>query len=194
MLLAHAQSPLQSFLSDFKAGQMQGWDETDLRKNLFSRIYGQFHTLGIRFQTSKASLGIEYYTENPEISINPVKTDYPPSEKFDLVILNTEAENPAVGGYSAIWEQPLALALRLRTCVDPTFLPRYLKQSESDLTKFADFRNQHGQSHLQGAVSIILLSYELEEIPQGFKSENPALSTGSQIWLVDKNKVWVSAE
>lgn len=190
MLLSHAQSPLHAFLADFQSGEMQGWDETDLRKNLFSRLYGQFHTLGIRFLASKASLGIGYYTEQPEISINPVKTDYPPSEKFDVVILDTEHSAQPNPAYSAIWEQPLALALRLKTCVDPTFLPRYLKQAESDCEKFAQFRSQHGEGHLRSAVTLILLTFPLETAPEGFQKIDPMLGTGSQIWMVGNKQVW----
>lgn len=184
---------LSDFLTGFQRNPTDTEEATEFHKQLFSALYQQFAEAGVKFEMEKSRLNIQYYPEQPQVSLNPVRTAYPTKEKFDVVVLDTEAPAtaPAEGemNYQVYWQQPLAFVINLQLCTEEELLPKYLKAQQKDLRKMASFQEGNENSAGMVGLSLLLVSTFVEEAPGPVTDWE--LEPGLQAWVVTPDETYL---
>lgn len=160
---------LSDFLTGFQRNPMDAKETTELHKQLFSALYRQFSDAGVTFEMERSKVGMEFQPERKRLQINPVRTAYPPKEKFDIVILDASAATMAGSSttdpYQIYWQQPLLFALNLHLCTEEEQVPKYLKAQQKDLRKMTSYRDGLGNPEKFIGLSLLLVDTYFEEEP-----------------------------
>ncbi len=187
---------LSDFLLGFQRNPMDVQETTELHKQLFSALYRQFSAAGVKYELERSQLGMEFQPERKQVRINPVRTAYPPAEKFDIAILDMggasgeagtasnkgDAAQPVPNTYEVYWQQPLGFALNLHFCLEEDQVPKYLKAQQKDLRKMAAYREQLPHPERFVGISLLLVDAYLEEDPGPEIDFN--LEPGLAAWVV----------
>ncbi len=191
------------FLTGFQRNPIDVQETTELHKQLFSALYREFSVTGVKFELERSRLGMKIQPDRKLVRINPVRTAYPPHEKFDIAILDwgvasptarVEADDfergakpravvlPTPDNYQAYWQQPLCFALNLHLCLREDHVPKYLKSQQEDLRKMAAYREKLPCPDKFIGISLMLVDAYLEKPPG--PEVNFSLEPGLAAWIV----------
>jgi|GEM_PF-3740543 len=184
---------LADFLTGFQRNPSDTEEATEFHKQLFSALYRQFTAVGVKVELEKSNLNIQYYPERSQIRLNPVRTAYPPKEKFDVVVLDTNAEVTPVGegeqNYQLYWQQPPAFVVNLHLCTEEDLLPKYLKAQQKDLRKMGAFQESLDNGTAFCGLSLLLVSTFVEDAPGPVTEWE--LKSGLQAWVVSPEESYL---
>lgn len=182
---------LSDFLTGFQRNPMDALETTELHKQLFSALHRQFSEAGVKFELERSSVGMDFQPERKKIQINPVRTAYPPKEKFDIVVLDTtpatdgkdaEEKETELDTYQVYWQQPLSFALNLHLCLEEDQVEKYLKAQAKDLRKMTGYQEQLPAGNHFTGISLLLVDTFLGDNPG--PEINWELSEGLHAWVV----------
>ena len=173
---------LSDFLTGFQRNPTDVQETTELHKQLFSALYRQFAQVGAIFELDRSSVGMTFQSERKKVRINPVRTAYPPKEKFDVVVLGKEGTTQGEDTYNVYWQQPVAFAVNIHLCLEEEQVAKYLKAQQKDLRKMATFQEKMPEGAPFIGLSLLLTDAYLGEDP-GPEIEWE-LKPGRHAWVV----------
>lgn len=187
---------LSDFLTGFQRNPMDALETTELHKQLFSALHRQYADAGVKFELERSSVGMEFQPERKKIQINPVRTAYPPKEKFDIVVLDTtpnsedkEKTEEEQDTYQVYWQQPLSFALNLHLCLEEEQVAKYLKAQAKDLRKMGSYQEQLPAGNHFTGITLLLVDVFLGDDPG--PEINWDLSEGLHAWVVTPDTTYL---
>ena len=173
---------LSDFLTGFQRNPTDVQETTELHKQLFSALYSQFAEAQDFFELDRTAAGMKFQPERKKVRINPVRTAYPPKEKFDVVVLGSKGTPEGENTYTVYWQQPIAFAVNIHLCLEEDQVPKYLKAQQKDLRKMAAFLENMPEGGPFTGLSLLLTDAFLEDEPG--PEIDWELKPGRHAWVV----------
>ena len=153
------ENAISNIHKEFKESYFNFLYEADIRAKLFSNLYDSFtKSIEISPDLDLNEFGL---SSNGLIS-NPVKCEYPSSEKFDIAVIDEIEikDNPKI--YNDLWNLKLKIAIEIKYCLLGYKPFYYFYTFQNDLNKLKNYKKNYCITNFTG-ISLLFIQQKISD-------------------------------